>query len=102
MRNLVKASVAVIVVAGLTTLGSAADLSSNATFKAKCAMCHGANGEGKAALKTKPLKEAASKSDADLTKIIEDGMPNTSMKGYKGKLTDAQVKELVAAIKGLK
>jgi len=102
MKKLFKASLAVMVVAGLTTIGSAADLSSNATYKAKCAMCHGPNGEGKAALKTKPLKEAASKSEADLMKTIENGIPNTSMKGYKGKLTDAQIKELVENIKGQK
>jgi cytochrome c6 len=102
MKNVIKGSVAILVLAGLTGVATAADLSSNATFKAKCAMCHGANGEGKAAMKTKPLKEAASKSDADLTAIIETGMTGTTMKGYKGKLTDAQVKELVAAIKGAK
>jgi cytochrome c6 len=102
MKNVIKSSVAVLVLVGLTGIASAADLSSNATYKAKCAMCHGANGEGKAAMKTKPLKEAASKSDADLTKTIENGIPNTTMHGYKGKLTDAQVKELVAAIKAAK
>jgi cytochrome c553 len=102
MKNLIKASLAIIVVAGLTTIGSAADLSGDATFKSKCAMCHGASGEGKAAMKTTPMKEAAAKSDADLTKIINDGIPNTSMKGYKGRLTDAQIKDLVAAIKSQK
>jgi cytochrome c6 len=102
MKNVIKGSAVVLVLAGLTGIATAADLSSNATFKTKCAMCHGANGEGKAAMKTKPMKEAASKSDADLTGIIENGIPGTTMHGYKGKLTDAQVKELVAAIKSTK
>lgn len=102
MKNVIKGSVAILVLAGLTGVATAADLSSNDVYKSKCAMCHGANGEGKAAMKTKPLKEAAAKSDADLTNIIENGIPNTTMHGYKGKLTDAQVKDLVAAIKGLK
>ena len=102
MKKALKASLAVLVVAGMTTIVSAADLSSNATYKSKCAMCHGANGEGKAALKTKPMKEAAAKSDAELTNIIENGIPGTSMKGYKGKLTEAQVKELVTSIKATK
>ncbi len=102
MKNLIKGSVAVLMIAGLTGIASAADLASNEVYKTKCAMCHGANGEGKAGMKTKALKEAAAKSDADLTNIIENGIPNTSMHGYKGKLTDAQVKDLVAAIKGLK
>ncbi len=102
MKNLIKGSVAVLVIAGLTGIASAADLASNDVYKTKCAMCHGANGEGKAAMKTKPLKEAASKSDADLVKTISDGIPNTTMHGYKGKLTDAQIKDLATAIKGLK
>lgn len=100
--KVIKGSVAVLVLAGLTGVATAADLSSNDTYKTKCAMCHGANGEGKAAMKTTPLKEAAAKSDADLTGIIENGIPNTTMKGYKGKLTDAQIKDLVAAIKAAK
>ncbi len=53
-------------------------------------------------MKTKALKEAASKSEADLVKTISDGIPNTTMHGYKGKLTDAQIKDLATAIKGLK
>lgn len=102
MKNVFKGSVAVLVLAGLTGVASAANLATNDTYKAKCAMCHGANGEGKAAMKTKALKEAASKSDAELTNIIDNGIPNTTMKGYKGKLTDAQIKDLVAAIKSTK
>ena len=81
----------------------AAGLTDDANYKAKCAVCHGANGEGKAALKTLPLKQAAAKSEADLTKVIENGTTTTpKMIGFKGKLTDAQIKTLVAEIKALK
>ncbi len=102
MKSVMKSCVAVLVLAGLTGIATAADLASNDVYKSKCAMCHGANGEGKAAMKTKPFKESASKSDADLTAAINDGVAGTTMKSYKGKLTDAQVKELVAAIKSTK
>lgn len=102
MKNVVKGCVALLLLAGITGVATAADLASNDIYKTKCAACHGANGEGKAALKTKPLKEAASKSDADLTGIINNGIAGTTMKGYKGKLTDAQIKDLVAAIKSAK
>lgn len=102
MKNVIKGSVAVLVLAGLTGVASAADLASNTVYKTKCAMCHGANAEGKAGMKTKPMKEAASKSDADLVKTISTGIPNTTMHGYKGQLTEAQIKDLAAAIKGLK
>lgn len=85
------------------TMAFGADLAKDANYKAKCAACHGANGEGKAAMKTKPLKQSASKSEADLTKAIENGTTTApKMPGYKGKLTDAQIKTLVSEIKALK
>ena len=55
------------------SMSFAADLASDANYKAKCGGCHGANGEGKAAMKTKPMKDYASKSEAELTKTIENG-----------------------------
>ncbi|MFB3815834.1 MAG: cytochrome c [Terriglobales bacterium] len=81
----------------------AADLAADANYKAKCAGCHGPAGEGGKIAK-KPLKEAAAKSDAELTKIIEEGTPNTTpkMPGYKDKLTADQIKSMVAEIKALK
>jgi mono/diheme cytochrome c family protein len=94
-----------ILVLALTvpSVAFAAGLTDDANYKAKCAVCHGPNAEGKPALKTVPLKDAAAKSDADLTKIITDGTTTPAkMPGFKGKLTDAQIKTLVAEIKALK
>jgi cytochrome c6 len=72
------------------------------TYKAKCAMCHGADGSGKAAMGTKDLGSAdiQKMSDADLTAAITNG--KGKMPSYKGKLTDAQVKDLVSYIRTLK
>ena len=85
------------------SISFAADLASDANYKAKCAGCHGANGEGKPAMKTKPMKDYASKSDAELTNAIENGTTTTpKMPAYKGKLTDEQIKALVAEIKAAK
>ena len=92
------------VMAGLalaSSLAMGADLSSNADYKAKCAVCHGANGEGKAALKTPPLKDAASKSEADITAVISKGKP-PKMPAFDGKLSADQIKALAADIKALK
>jgi cytochrome c553 len=49
------------------TMSFGADLAKDPNYKAKCAGCHGAHGEGKPAMKTKPLKDSAAKSDAELT-----------------------------------
>jgi len=76
-------------------------------FTAKCQGCHGANGEGKAAIAKMfnvtmhPLgsKEIQAKSDADFKKTITTGQGK--MKAVAG-LTDAQVDDAVAFVRTLK
>jgi len=72
-----------------------------ATFKAKCAGCHGADGKGKDVMKTRDLASAdvQSMSDADLSGIITNG--KGKMPAYKS-LTPDQVKDLVSYIRSLK
>ncbi|MFZ3213269.1 MAG: c-type cytochrome [Terriglobales bacterium] len=71
-------------------------------FKSKCAMCHGPDGKGKMA-GTKDLgsAEVQKASDADLTATITNGKP-PKMPTYKGKLTDDQIKSLVAYVRTFK
>jgi mono/diheme cytochrome c family protein len=75
------------------------------TYKAKCQMCHGADGlsntpAGKAmkatSFKTPALVKA---SDADLIATIKNG--KNKMPAYAGKLTDAQIKSVVGYIRTL-
>lgn len=74
-------------------------------FKAKCAMCHGADGAGATAtgkaLKVRDLGSAdvQGQTDAQLTDIVANG--KDKMPAYKGKLTGDQIKGLVAYIRGL-
>jgi cytochrome c6 len=72
------------------------------TFKAKCAMCHGADGKGKMA-GTKDLgsAEVQKASDADLTAAIAKGKP-PKMPANEGKLTADQIKSLVAYVRTFK
>lgn len=76
-----------------------------ATFKAKCASCHAADGSGDSptgkAMKVGDLRSADAQklTDAQLTDIITNG--KAKMPAYKGKLTDAQIKELVGTIRDL-
>lgn len=63
-----------------------------ATYTAKCKMCHGASGEKNFA--------NLGASEADLTKIVTDG--KGKMPAYKGKLSDDDIKAVVAYIKTLK
>ncbi|PYQ31770.1 MAG: cytochrome C [Acidobacteria bacterium] len=77
-----------------------------AIFKSKCAMCHGPDGAGQTTmgknLKLRDLRSAdvQKQTDAELTKIISDG--KGKMPAYKGKLTDAEIKALVAFIRTFK
>ena len=74
-------------------------------FKAKCAMCHGADGSGSTpagkALKVRDLgsSDVQGQTDAQLSAIITDG--KNKMPAYKGKLTGDQIKGLVTYIRGL-
>ena len=75
------------------------------TYKAKCAMCHGADGDGNTpagkAMKTKSFKDPdlIKASDADLIAAIKNG--KGKMPAYAGKLTDDQIKDVVTFIRAL-
>ena len=75
-------------------------------YKAKCAMCHGADGSGHTGMgKSMGLKPLSSPdvqnvSDADLTALITDG--KGKMPAYKGKLSDADISAVVKYIRTLK
>ena len=97
-----KKSLAVLASLALaSSFAMAGDLAANPDYKAKCAMCHGPNGEGKPAMKVAPLKEAVGKSDAELTATITKGKP-PKMPAFDGKLSADQIKALVADVKSLK
>lgn len=79
--------------------------SGEATYKAKCAMCHGADGLATSGM-AKAMKVPSVKSE-DFTKLSESEMVAATENGkgkmpaYKGKLTDAEIKEVVAYMRGL-
>jgi cytochrome c6 len=76
-----------------------------ATYKAKCAMCHAANGSGSTpagkSMKAIPFKspELVKASDSDLIAATKNG--KGKMPAYSGKLTDPQITEVVAYIRTL-
>lgn len=71
-----------------------------ATYKSKCAMCHGADGK-KAAGHDLSSADVQKKSDADLTAVIADGKA-PKMPKYGDKLKPEEIKGLVAYIRTLK
>jgi cytochrome c6 len=104
MKNLAAMTLAAALLAGICLFSSPAKAdvaAAEATFKAKCAMCHGADGKGKEAMKTRDLSSAdvQKQSDADLTAIITNG--KGKMPPYKT-MTPDQVKDMVSYIRSLK
>jgi len=85
---------------------TAAGADAAATFKAKCASCHGADGGGDTAagkaLKVKDLRSAEVQglSDDQLYQIVANG--KGKMPGYEKTLGADTCKSLVAYIRGLK
>jgi len=74
-------------------------------YAAKCKMCHGADGLAATpmakSMKILSFKDAAEVklSDAQLIAATTDG--KGKMPAYKGKLTDAQIKDVVATIRAM-
>lgn len=75
------------------------------TYKSKCVMCHAADGSGNTpagkATKTPPFSsdEMLKMSDTDFIQYTKDG--RGKMPAYSGKLTDIQIKDVVAYIRTL-
>jgi mono/diheme cytochrome c family protein len=95
------AFIVALVVPPMASAQSAADL-----YKSKCQACHGPGGNPSDAMAKsmglKPLggADVQGMSDADLTNAITNG--KGKMKGFKGTLTDAQIKDLVGYVRSLK
>ena len=73
-----------------------------AVFTAKCASCHGPNGEGKDAIAKMmkvEMKPLGSQSDDDIKQAVTQG--KGKMKPIAG-LTDQQVSDVIAYVKTLK
>ena len=76
-----------------------------ALFTSKCAMCHGADGQGHTPMGTKfNIKNLASpevqkQSEAELAQTITKG--KNKMPPYDGKLTKDEIAQLAAYVKGL-
>jgi cytochrome c6 len=82
-----------------STYAKADTAATEATYKSKCAPCHGADGKGKEALKTPDFASATvqGRNDAELTTVITDG--KGKMPAFGKSLKPDQVKDLVAYIR---
>ena len=78
-----------------------------ALYSAKCAMCHGSDGVAKSMAAKKGARnfnDAAwqkEKTDAAITRAIEDGFPDKQMSPYKDKLKPEEIAAIVKHIRSL-
>ncbi|MBI4788889.1 MAG: c-type cytochrome [Chloroflexi bacterium] len=84
-------------------------------YEARCQYCHGAQGKGdgpgaaamyprprdftSSAFKIRSTESGDAPTDADLVKIVNDGMPGTTMPAWRGVLSDAEIRQVVAYLK---
>ena len=97
--------IALVAIMAVTTITPVFAQAGADTYKAKCAMCHGADGMGATpagkAMGAKPFNsaDAVKESDADLFAVTKNG--KGKMPAEAGKLTDAQIKDCVSYIRTL-
>jgi cytochrome c6 len=102
----------IIVMAGVGTLTAPIvranprpdSASSTATFRTKCAMCHGQDGAGSAVGKSMNIPDLRSAAvqklpDAELAQVISDG--KGGMPSFKSSLNEDQIHALVVHIRSL-
>jgi len=102
--NLLYVAMLAILVIGLGVWSTPAFADDAATFKAKCAMCHGADGKGSAVGQKMGVHDFTSAdvqkmSDAEIAEVITKG--KNKMPSYAGKLQESDIKGLVAYIRQL-
>jgi cytochrome c6 len=107
MKLILPAAIAASLILGT----SVASADAAALYAKSCASCHGKDGTGatkmgkKAGAKDYTTAEGQKWSDEEGVKAILDGVKDgdkTKMKGYTGKITEAEAKELVAYIRKFK
>ncbi|MBZ5651188.1 MAG: cytochrome c [Acidobacteriia bacterium] len=104
--NLSRAVMFAMLAAGLALWSTPAGADdAAATYKAKCAMCHGADGKGdtpvgkKMGIRDLTSADVQKMSDEELITITTKG--KNKMPGYENKLSAAQIKDVVAYIRQL-
>jgi putative heme-binding domain-containing protein len=71
------------------------------TFRIFCAPCHGIHADGGRGPDLTLGTYTAGDRDEDLARVISRGVPGTEMAGYAGRVTDEEVRRMVAYIRSV-
>jgi len=94
-----------VLVSSLTFKAAAPADNGETVFKNNCAMCHGADGKGFAALKTPDFtspKWQESITDKQMRDVIKNGKKGTAMAAFGDKLSDEDITAVIGYIRSLK
>lgn len=68
-------------------------------YAEKCAPCHGQNGEGGLGVKLNPNQFVKDQTNAQLLEFIMTGRPGTAMAGWKDRLTESEIADIIAHLR---
>ena len=87
--------------AAVSTPDPAALAEGQALFRGLCTGCHGGTGRGGKGPDLTDNRWIHGNTDQDITRVIQNGVPKTTMKKLGDALKDVQIKKLVAYIRSL-
>ena len=104
MNKINKVAIIVVAVGIFTTSAFAASPETKSLYKAKCAACHGVDGNAsvigkKLGARDFSMPEVMKQTDTELTDIVCKG--KNKMPAYKEKLKEAEIKDLVGYLREL-
>ena len=98
IRTAISTTAIIVAASAVLAQGPGADV-----YKTKCQSCHGATGAPSPAIAkamgVKPIGEVKSSSEAKMIEVTTNGAGK--MPAFKGKLTDAQIKDSVSYFRSL-
>jgi mono/diheme cytochrome c family protein len=65
-------------------------------YTANCVACHGPNGEGGIGKTLRGSEFVKGQTNADLVRFIQDGRPGTAMAGFRSRLSEQEIANVVA------
>jgi len=92
----------VLFIANSLALGQTEAPDSAALYKKKCSMCHGQDGKGFSAMKTPDFTSAdwqSARSDEEITDVVKSGKKGTPMPAFGTKLSEDEIKAVVAHVR---
>jgi mono/diheme cytochrome c family protein len=105
VRSLISLAFGVLLLTTFSNVAWSEGSSGATTFKAKCVLCHGADGTGNTPL-GKQLqaanlhsKDVQKKPDAELRKVVHDGQ--TNMPAFADQLSDQEITQVIKYVRSL-